>query len=56
MMHLAQIADALFAGLAPLSLAEPVTHVYNPLVYVTDAWDLECERFWQGQNRSDCPE
>jgi single-strand selective monofunctional uracil DNA glycosylase len=27
----------------------PVTHVYNPLVYARDAWDLYCERSGQGQ-------
>ena len=42
------ITDDLIADLAPLTFGEPVTHVYNPLVYARTAWDMYCERYGQG--------
>ena len=47
-MTLSDITDALVKELKPLSFSEPVTHVYNPLVYARGAWDVYCERFGQG--------
>ena len=47
-MTLAQITDDLVSDLAPLSFGEPVTHVYNPLVYARAPWDLYCSRFGAG--------
>ncbi|MCB9727201.1 MAG: single-stranded DNA-binding protein [Deltaproteobacteria bacterium] len=47
-MDLEQITDHLVAELAPLSFAQPVTHVYNPLVYARAAWDLYCRKYGQG--------
>ena len=45
---LTAITNTLIADLAPLRFSPPVTHVYNPLVYARDAWDLYCKRFGQG--------
>ena len=47
-MSLKQITERLVADLAPLTFGEPVTHVYNPLVYARAAWDLYCEKYGQG--------
>lgn len=47
-MNLKQITDDLVAELAPLTFGPPVTHVYNPLVYAREAWDLYCEKYGQG--------
>ena len=46
---LPQITDDLVAELAPLTFGEPVTHVYNPLIYARSAWDLYCEKYGDGR-------
>lgn len=51
MSSLKQITDQLVEGLEPLSFTAPVSHVYNPLVYAREAWDLYCERFGVGPKR-----
>ena len=50
-MSLEHITNALITDLAPLKFEEPVTHVYNPLVYARRAWNAYCERFGQGPKR-----
>jgi single-strand selective monofunctional uracil DNA glycosylase len=45
---LASITDELLVDLAPMGFSEPVTHVYNPLIYARAAWDAYCERFGAG--------
>ena len=47
-MTLPEITDRLVGDLDGLAFSAPVTHVYNPLVYARDAWDLYCERYGQG--------
>ena len=47
-MNLEQITDDLVADLDCLTFGPPVTHVYNPLVYARQAWDLYCEKYGQG--------
>jgi single-strand selective monofunctional uracil DNA glycosylase len=42
------ITDALVSDLAGLTFGPPVTHVYNPLIYAREAWDLYCEKYGQG--------
>ncbi|MBL6974732.1 MAG: single-stranded DNA-binding protein [Deltaproteobacteria bacterium] len=42
---LKQITDDLVADLDGLTFGPPVSHVYNPLVYARQPWDLYCERF-----------
>ena len=42
------ITDDLISDLDGLSFGAPVTHVYNPLLYAREAWDVYCERFGQG--------
>jgi len=49
MSMLQEITDNLVTNLSGLNFAPPVTHVYNPLVYARDAWDLYCEKYGQGQ-------
>jgi single-strand selective monofunctional uracil DNA glycosylase len=46
---LKQITDELVADLDGLTFGPPVTHVYNPLVYAREAWDLYCEKYGQGR-------
>jgi single-strand selective monofunctional uracil DNA glycosylase len=46
---LGQITDELVAGLDGMRFAEPVTHVYNPLVYARAAWDQYCHRYGRGR-------
>jgi single-strand selective monofunctional uracil DNA glycosylase len=46
---LKQITDDLVADLDGLAFGPPVTHVYNPLVYARQAWDLYCRRYGQGE-------
>ncbi len=50
-MNLSDITDKLVDELAPLSFSDPVTHVYNPLIYARNAWDQYCDRFGQGPKR-----
>lgn len=50
-MPLAQITDDLVAELDGLTFGQPVTHVYNPLVYAREAWDAYCEKYGQGQKQ-----
>ena len=47
-MDLAGITDDLVADLDGLSFGLPVTHIYNPLVYAREAWDLYCDRYGRG--------
>ena len=47
-MPLREITDALVSDLSGLPFGPPVTHVYNPLVYAGEAWDLYCEKYGQG--------
>ena len=46
---LEQITNDLVADLDWLTFGPPVTHVYNPLVYARQAWDLYCEKYGQGR-------
>ena len=48
-MNLKQITDHLVADLHGLTFGPPVTHVYNPLVYAREAWDMYCEKYGQGE-------
>ena len=50
-MNLSQITDELVAALSPLTFSEPVTHVYNPLIYARAAWDSYCEKYGQGPRK-----
>ena len=50
-MSLKQITDDLVAALAPMTFSEPVSHVYNPLVYARRAWDAYCDRYGQGPRK-----
>ena len=47
-MNWKSITEELLAELAGLPFAEPVTHVYNPLLYARSSWDLYCERYGGG--------
>ena len=42
------ITDDLVSELAPLTFGPPVSHVYNPLIYAREGWDLYCEKYGQG--------
>jgi single-strand selective monofunctional uracil DNA glycosylase len=44
-MSLCSITDSLVAVLDALSFAPPVAHVYNPLVYAREPWNLYVDRF-----------
>jgi len=48
-MSLKQITETLCKDLALLEFAPPVTHVYNPLVYAREAWDMYCDKYGQGE-------
>jgi single-strand selective monofunctional uracil DNA glycosylase len=48
LMTPADITDALIADLAGLHFGAPVTHVYNPLVYAREPYDLYWQRYGQG--------
>ena len=56
--NIASITDDLIARLGPLTFADPVTHIYNPLVYARDGYDQYVTRFgnvpkaviWVGMN------
>ena len=50
-MTLKAITDELISALNPLTFSEPVTHVYNPLIYARAAWDMYCQRYGQGRRR-----
>ena len=50
-MTLKTITDELIEALSPLTFSAPVTHVYNPLVYARQAWDIYCERYGSGPKR-----
>jgi len=43
------ITDDLVSDLDGLNFGPPVTHVYNPLVYAREAWDLYCEMYGAGK-------
>ncbi len=47
-MRLENITDDLVADLNSLTFSPPVSHVYNPLLYAREAWDLYCDRYGQG--------
>jgi single-strand selective monofunctional uracil DNA glycosylase len=46
---LEKITDDLIADLEGLTFGPPVTHVYNPLVYARDAWDMYCKKYGRGR-------
>ena len=50
-MSLKTITDQLISNLDGLHFDEPVTHVYNPLEYAREAWDLYCTRYGSGKKR-----
>lgn len=39
------ITDDLVAELVPLKFGAPVSHVYNPLVYARETWNIYCDRY-----------
>ena len=43
-----ETTDALVAELAGMTFAAPVTHVYNPLLYARESWDLYLRRYGDG--------
>lgn len=47
-MSLKKIARALSEELAPMTFAEPVTHVYDPTVYARKPHEIFLERFGKG--------
>lgn len=47
-MNLMETTDALVAELAGMTFAAPVTHVYNPLLYARESWDLYLRRYGDG--------
>ena len=47
-MDLASIADALADDLTPLRFGDPVTHVYNPLLYARELHHAYLKRFGRG--------
>ena len=49
MASLKQITDDLITDLDGLTFGPPVTHVYNPLIYAREAWDMYCGKYGQGQ-------
>ena len=53
-MNLKQITDNLVADLDGLTFGPPVTHVYNPLIYAREAWDMYCEKYGQGPREVLC--
>lgn len=53
-MTIQQITNDLVAALDGLTFGPPVTHVYNPLIYARDAWDLYCDMYGQGQREVLC--
>ncbi len=48
-MTLTEITNDLVADLDGLTFEPPVTHVYNPLIYAREAWDMYCEKYGQGR-------
>lgn len=48
-MSLEQITGDLITGLDGLTFGPPVTHVYNPLLYAREAWDMYCDKHRQGE-------
>lgn len=48
---LVKAADDLCGSLSPLRFAEPVTHVYNPLIYARAAHETYLQRFGEGRKR-----
>lgn len=45
---MAAIADELVSSLQPLTFSDPVTHIYNPLVYARAGYDQYLQRFGMG--------
>lgn len=45
---LIEITDDLLDDLSGLTFGEPVTHVYNPLVYAREPWNEYLERYGRG--------
>lgn len=50
-MSLVRIAEKLVKELQPLTFAEPVTHVYNPLEYAWAAHRIYLEKFGAGKKK-----
>ena len=50
-MTLSTITDTLVTSLDGLCFGQPVTHVYNPLVYARPAWNRYCERYGVAKRR-----
>jgi single-strand selective monofunctional uracil DNA glycosylase len=48
-MNLTETTDALLKELAAMTFGPPVTHVYNPLVYARESWELYLERYGTGR-------
>ena len=46
---LKSITDDRVAALHGLTFGPPVTHVYNPIIYAREAWDMYCEKYGQGR-------
>ena len=46
---MAEITDELVSGLQSLTFSEPVTHIYNPLVYARAGYDHYLHRFGSGR-------
>ena len=46
---LKEITDDLVTDLDGLTFGPPVTHVYNPLVYARQAWDVYCDKYGKGR-------
>jgi single-strand selective monofunctional uracil DNA glycosylase len=51
-MDLLRASDELCRDLARLRFGEPVTHVYNPLVYARASWAEYLRRYGQGPKRA----
>lgn len=43
------ITDDRVAALDGLTFGPPTTHVYNPIIYTREAWDMYCEECGQGR-------
>lgn len=48
---MAAITDELVSRLQPLTFSDPVTHIYNPLVYARAGYDRYVQRFGSGAKR-----
>ena len=48
-MDMSRIMDTLLTDLGPLRFEPPVTHVYNPMEYAREPWDLYVKRYGGGR-------